>query len=249
MTLVAAYGFSEGSGTTAADSSGNNHTLTLSTASWTASGHTGAGLTNTVASSVGASATVPSFTSAVTLMCWVKPLDLASGTGHFICGLIQSSGNTDVGLFTQRAGFSTANVLQADVRVGGGLVAANGSAMTLNTWAHVAVTFDGANIKLYKDGALVTTVANTGAISTTTTLYVAGANASAGLDTDVVVDDVRLFDTALDQATIATMKDTPVGVSASSGAKIWTGSAWADSGALKIYSGTAWTSAAAPHTY
>ncbi|HXJ53440.1 MAG TPA: hypothetical protein VNH16_18820, partial [Burkholderiales bacterium] len=39
--LVAAYGFSEGSGATTADASGNSNTGTLNGAGWTAAGHSG----------------------------------------------------------------------------------------------------------------------------------------------------------------------------------------------------------------
>lgn len=211
MAQVAAYALDEGTGLTAADASGGGHILTLTNATWTASGHTNAALTNTAADT-GALATVPAITTAVTLMCWVKPLDLAAGSTHMAAGIFQAGGSTDIALFTQRGSFGTANVLQADIRIGGGLVACNGtSALTVGTWAHVAVTFDGANIKLYRNGVLETTVANTGAISLGTAFYVAGALATASVDSDVVVDDVRLYDTALDVTTIATLRDTPVG--------------------------------------
>ena len=43
---MAAFSFNEGSGSTAADSSGNGNDAVLSNASWDPSGHTGAGLTN-----------------------------------------------------------------------------------------------------------------------------------------------------------------------------------------------------------
>lgn len=214
MTLLAAYSFDAGSGTTVVDDSGNGHTLTLGSATFTASGHTGAGITNTAANSPGGTATVPAVTgSPCSLMAWVKPLDLTAGTTHFICGVVESTGspgNTDFALFTQRQGFSTANVLQADARVGGGLIAANGAAMTVGTWAHVAMTFDGFNLKLYKDGTLIATVPNTGALGNATSFYVAGAIAAAGVDTDVVVDDVRYFNSD-ESANISTWMSTPAG--------------------------------------
>src|SRR2546430_10981071 len=43
--LVAAYSFDEGTGTTVADASGNNHTGTLSGATWTTAGRDGSALT------------------------------------------------------------------------------------------------------------------------------------------------------------------------------------------------------------
>lgn len=211
MTLLAAYAFDEGTGTTAADATGNGHTLTLSSASWTSSGHTNSAITNTASSSVGASGTVPAVTTAaVTLMAWVKPLDLTSGSTHFACGVVESNGNSDIVLWTQRGDFGTSNVLQANVRISGNLTACNGSALTVGTWYHVAVTYDGSNIRLYLNGSLVTTVANTGSLSLGTTLYVAGANASAAVDTDVVVDDVRYYSEVLDATAVTTAMNTPV---------------------------------------
>lgn len=211
MTLLAAWGFGEGSGSTAADATGNGHTLTVVNGSWDASGHTGSALSNTAANE-GASGTVPAITTAVTLMCWVKPLDLASGSTHAACGIFQAGGNTDVALFTQRGSFGTSNVLQADIRINGNLSACNGtSALTVGAWTHIAVTYDGTAIKLYRNGVLETTTNVAGSISLGTAFYVAGALTASGVDSDVVVDDVRLYDTALDQATISSLKDTPVG--------------------------------------
>lgn len=207
MTLLAAYAYDEGSGTTTADASGNGHTATLNSASWTASGHTNSGITNTTTAQ-GATSTVPAVTTAaVTLMAWVKPLDLAAGTSHLACGILQSfNGSTDIGLWTQRGDFSTSNVLQGNIRINGNLSAVNGAALTVGTWAHLALTYDGTTIRLYKDGTQVATVSNAGPISLGTTLYVAGG----GPDTDVVVDDVRYYNEVLDDTAITTAMNTPV---------------------------------------
>jgi hypothetical protein len=207
---IAAWGFDAGSGTTVADDSGNGHTATLGSATYTASGHTNSGLTNTTANSTGASATVPAITvAAVTLMAWIKPLDLTAGSGRFACGVVQSGGGTDIAIFAQRGDFSTPNVLQCDIRVSGGLVAVNGAALTVGTWTHVAVTFDGTNIKLYTNGTLTTTVANTGTVSLGTTMYLAGALAAATQGSNVAIDDARYFSTD-EGANISTWMSTPV---------------------------------------
>ena len=207
MTRVAAYPLDEGSGTTAVDIA-NGHNLTVSNATWT-TGKNGSALQSTASNVIGASSTIPAITTNVTLMCWVKPLSLASGGTNFACGIIQSNGNTDCAIFAQRGSFGTGNVLQADVRINGGLVACNGTgALTVNTYDHVAVSYDGSAIKLYKNAVLMTTTSISGTISFTTSFYVAGAIAAATLDVNNAVDEPQIFDQALDQATIASYMNT-----------------------------------------
>lgn len=208
MALVAAYSFDAGSGSTIIADAGAG-TLTVGSGSYTGSGHTGAGFESIGGgATTGASGTVTAVSgTACSIMGWVKPSTLTAGGVHLAFGAMQSNGNTDFGIWTQRGDFSTSNVLQGDARIGGGLVAANGAALTAGTWAHVALTFDGTSLKLYKDGSLVTTVANSGSLANTGTLYVAG-HASAGT-ARVAVDDVRYYSD--DQsANIATLMSTPV---------------------------------------
>src|SRR6187549_1581105 len=79
--LVAAYGFDAGTGTTAADASGNNNAGTLTAATWSASGRFGSALMFNGSS---ARVTVPSaaslnLTGAMTLEAWVRPTAQQSG--------------------------------------------------------------------------------------------------------------------------------------------------------------------------
>src|SRR4051794_9832093 len=79
--LVAAFGFSEGAGTTTADASGNGNVGTLANATWTASGKFGNALTfDGVSSWVTVSDAVSlRLTTGVTLEAWVNPSRAASG--------------------------------------------------------------------------------------------------------------------------------------------------------------------------
>ena len=205
---MAAYSFSEGSGLTTADSSTNGRTLTLNATTW-ATGHTGFGLTNTTTGQ-GATGAFIGPATAISVMAWVRPLNLAGGTTHFALGFVDSGGNTDVGIFTQRNDFGTSNVLQCDMRVGGSLKALNGAALTLNTWTHIALTYNGATIYMYKDGVQVATLAATGTVGTGDAFYVAGWSATLPYDTDVDVDDVRVFSSALSRGQIVYAMNTPV---------------------------------------
>ncbi len=205
---IAAYGFNEGSGTTTADNSGNGHTLTLNSAQW-ATGHTGFGLTNS-STAQGASTALLAPTTAITLMAWIRPLNLDSGFTRFALGFLDNGGNTDVGFFTERGDFGPSDVFQCDIRLGGNLTAVNGGALTLNTWVHMAVTYNSSSVILYKNGVSVATVPATSTVSTGDAFYVAGWNTVSPYSTFVDVDDVRVFNSALSLAQVNAAMNTPV---------------------------------------
>ena len=211
---IAAYAMNENAGTTTADATGNGHTATLFNATW-ATGHTGSGLTNTT--NVTGAQTTGLFTgpsAAITLMAWVKPTALPAGGSDIACGFFDSGGSTEAALFTQRGdGFSTPNVLQGNIRIGSVLTPISGSAMTVGTWAHIAMTYDGSNIKLYAGGSLVNTVAGTGTITPADALSICGpdsGNSGSSYNARLVIDDVRVFSVALTGAEIVAAMNTPV---------------------------------------
>jgi hypothetical protein len=210
---IAAYSFDAGSGSTIVDDSGNSRTLTVGSGSYTGSGHTGAGFQSTGGgATTGASGTVTAVSgSACSIMGWVKPSALPAAGIHLAFGAMQSNGNTDFGIYTQRGDFSTSNVLQGDARIGGSLIAVNGAALTVGTWAHLALTFDGTTLKLFKDGTQVASTTNAGSLANTGTLYVAGIALEG--TAAVTVDDVRYFSSD-ESASVTTWMNTPVSSSA-----------------------------------
>ena len=67
----------------------------------------------------------------------------------------------------------------------------------LDTWFHLAATYDGAAMKIYQDGALVGTTTITGALGTTSiAVFVGRFNDGANASIDCKVDDVRLWSVA-----------------------------------------------------
>jgi hypothetical protein len=209
VALKFAASFDAGSGSTVIDDSGGGHPLTVVSGSYTGSGHSGAGFANTSdTATTGASGTVPAVTGTTcTVMAWVKPSSLASGSSHLVCGALGSDASTYFAIYTQRGDFSTHNVLQGNARISGGVVAVNGAALTVGTWTHLALTFDGTTLKLFKDGTLASSVANTGTLSNGTTFYIAGHDAEG--TAAVTVDDVRYFDSD-ESANITTWMNTSV---------------------------------------
>lgn len=205
---LAAYGFSEGSGTTAADSSGNGHTLTLNSATWT-TGHTGGGITNTTTGQ-GAGAAFVGSSSAVTMMAWIQPLDLPAGGTRVAMGMFETGGNTDVAIFTERGDFGSPDVLQCDVRVAGSLNAIHGPALTVGVWVHVAITFNGSTAVLYVDGAQYATSSLSGTVGDGDRLTVGGTDPGNSYDSDIIIDDARVYGVALTAAQVSAAMATPV---------------------------------------
>ncbi len=206
--LIAAWGFDEGTGTTARDSSEHNLPLTLSgSVTWTA-GHSGGSALENSATGTALSTNWTSLGTPATIMCWAKPLDLTAGTNRPLIGVwngVDANTSTEFALWAQRGDFSTANVLQGNARIGGGLVAVNQTALTLNTWVHLALTYDGTTLRLYRDGTEVSNFVITGSITTGTFDFIvvpSGAHAQ--------VDDVRVFSAALTAAQIAGFMGDPV---------------------------------------
>ena len=76
--------------------------------------------------------------------------------------------------------------------------------MTVGVWTHVALTFDGTHAELYRDGVSVWSYDETGLIGQGDALCIAGAMADGQYDSDVVVDDVRVYDSALSAEQINT---------------------------------------------
>lgn len=201
MTLLAEYGFTEGSGLVAADSSGNGRDLAASntSTSWDAAGKNGAGARTQHTGSVG-----PNVPNDYTIMCWVK----RTGTWTAFAAPFANSGQ---------------NVwLEADAGAGylvdffGGSDAAfanAGNVLTLDTWVHLAATRDSTNVKIFYNGVQQTDV-SVGQVAKNffTGNVVAGNAATAGEDSTFVgiVDELRIFDTALDAATITTWMNTPI---------------------------------------
>jgi len=206
--LIAAWGFDEGTGTTARDSSEHNLPLTISgSATWVA-GHTGGTAIANAGSGGATRANWTSLSSPATIMCWARPTDLTAGTSRPLIGVwsgTDSSTSTQMALWAQRGDFSTSNVLQGNVRVDGGLVAVNHTALTLNTWVHVALSFDGTNLRLFRDGTEVSTFSNTGSIGAGTYNFLVVPST-----TNAQVDDVRVFNTALTAAQVASFMGDPV---------------------------------------
>jgi len=166
--LVAAYAFSEATGTTVTDSSGNNNTGTLGTGvTRTTQGKYGSGLVFNGTSgrvTVNDAATLR-LTNGMTLEAWVNPSTVNSAWRDVIY-----KGNDNYYL---EATSDNASRPGAGATLG---TIYGAAALAANTWTHLAVTYDGATLRLYVNGVLVSSLAVTGTLPTSTNpLQVGGA--------------------------------------------------------------------------
>lgn len=195
MALLAAYSFDEASGAFL-DASGNGRNWTANlNAARTATGHTNGGLTKTgTGLPVVAS---PSFvgTSAWTFMFW----QLGLGDAVWWLRLYNNAAGTGSGILllggTLRLRLRKTSNTEATITppAGGG-------------WHHYAATYDGSVGRLYVDGTLSATTATVAAPLAAVDVI----DMAEWTQNNTFLDDLRFYDTALDQATIATLRDTPV---------------------------------------
>src|SRR5437870_4147806 len=140
--LVAAYAFSEGSGSTVADLSGNGNTGTVVGATWTTAGKYGNALTFNGSTTRVDIPDSPSLrlSGAMTLEAWVNPSSAATNRWRDVV----YKGNDNYYLEASTTGGS--------VPAGGGTFGGKNAnvfgttPLAASTWTHIAVTYDGANL-------------------------------------------------------------------------------------------------------
>jgi hypothetical protein len=203
--LVAAYGFEEASGSSVADGSNNSNTGTITGATRTASGRFGSALTFNGTSDW---VTVPDassldLTNAMTLEAWVRP---AAVTGWRTVLMKEQTNGLVYSLYAN----TDTNRPSAHVNPGNEVDTRGTAQLAVNTWAHLAATYDGANLRLYVNGTLASTHAVTGNMVNSTGALRMGGNQPWGEWFSGQIDEVRVYRRALSASEIASDMSTPV---------------------------------------
>ena len=207
---VAAYGFGEGTGASTADGSGNGNSGTISGASWSTAGHFGNALSFDGVNDwvTVADAASLDLTSGMTLEAWVFPTALGT-VWRTVAASRSSRATSSTALYANR---ETTPPAWAKPRSRAAVRGLDGTAaLPLNTWTHLATTYDGAFLRLYVNGAQVAQAAQTGAITTSTGVLRLGGNAIWSEWFAGRLDDVRVYNRALTAGQIQSDLNTPVG--------------------------------------
>lgn len=203
--LVAAYGFEEATGTSVTDASGNGNVGTMSTGTTrVAAGRFGAALQFDGTTS---GVTIPDsssldLTTAMTLEAWVRPT-VALSNWRAVVG-------KDVDQYYLMAS-SNANVpvVGATFSAGGNVNTYAASGIAINTWTHLAATFDGSAVRLYVNGAQVATQSQSGELTTSNAVLTIGHNVYGERFTGLI-DEIRIYNRALTPGEIQTDMGAPV---------------------------------------
>ncbi len=84
------------------------------------------------------------------------------------------------------------------------------AALAANTWAYLALSYDGSTLRIYVNGTLVGSQAKTGAIASSTNQLQIGGDSIFGQFFSGMIDEVRVYNTALTAAQVQTDMTTPV---------------------------------------
>ena len=201
QTPVAAYSFDAGEGATAEDVTGNEHDGTIEGASWFDNGKYGKALSFDGENDCVTIADAEDLriTEELTVEAWVKPSSPVSDdpviykdtwgeTGHAVGIGIYNSGKPEAFIGEGEGEFES-------------VVASK--AIEANVWSHLAFTYDGAHMRLYVDGELVASKAQSEGPPWGEGDLMIGCNPNYPEHFEGLIDEVRIYNRALGAGEVA----------------------------------------------
>ena len=215
--LVLALGFNEASGTSVLDSSAwHNNGVAREVSMLRAPGKNGSAMrfdgVNDWVTVTDVAGSPADLTNGMTIEAWVNPTAMSGwetvlmkerGALNLSYALYAHDGAPLTGGVAAPAGYIRAQNGDQPVR---------GTApLALNTWTHIATTYDGVNQRMYVNGVLVRTVPMVGNIAVANgAIRIGGNNSFTGEFFQGLIDDVRIYNRARSAAQITTDMNTPV---------------------------------------
>ncbi len=205
---IAAYSFDEGEGTTVEDLTGDGNTATIEGAEWASRGKYGGALKFN--SSEGDVLTVPAapdldLTEEFTLEAWIHPESINEFENIFekenseepFYSYLLTDHHDQLDAYLQEEPAYSSN--------------SPGEEIEPHSWNHVALTYDGSRIHLYLNGEEVSAGPAPSFISTDGALKIGGGEKGyGGNDFDGKIDEVRVYNRALDEGEIQADKAAPI---------------------------------------
>lgn len=141
------------------------------------------------------------FTDAYTLSAWVNIDDLSASQEHFIVSKYSYSGGTGYGMMITAAGRLYLDFTGSQGRFNTGVD------IPENQWRHIAAVYDGAMLKCYVDGVFEAEIERSGLTISDNPLTIGRAadSASSSFRLSGAIDDVRLYQRALDAAGVQSL--------------------------------------------
>jgi hypothetical protein len=136
--------------------------------------------------------------TAVTMEAWVKLNSMPAPAADFIVAL-KGANFENYGVYITNAGELSFQFFDGS---GFPTIVSSGAGLATGTLYHIAVTADGANIKFYVNGALVSQAAQPSALVTNTEVLQIGADPPFGNNFDGLIDELTIYNRALTLAEI-----------------------------------------------
>ena len=194
--LVGWWKFDEGSGTAAADSSGNNNTGTLTNGpTWTTGKIGGALSFDGTNDYVGASVSDSNLATTLTLSQWVKATSFAE-----FAGIISNFSDGGMKVFINSG--VTGGFGVGFRKVGGSYAECFSASTQLGVWYHLTVTYNTGAVNIYINGNLDKTCNGNTTITNNSTFYI-GYNNNNDAYFKGLIDEVRIYNRALSASEVS----------------------------------------------